>query len=462
MKLKLKDLHPNPFKKHIDDGKLHQDQVDSIKANLDKLGLMDAIPVTKIDGKYHIVSHHHRREALMQMYGPDYEVNVIEHNYNDEMMLRGMVIENLTQRSGDFRQIKENLSVIKKQLEEHPEWLRDIYIYRARSYKMIRNGKEIELKKTQHQSQGVGAGTIYQWLHNINTKEQYKYFDKNKKIDKQIISLRTISQTIQIDEKLADELKEQIEKQHDKSKDEREEGIGHTLAVLLSSFDDKQEQLDLADAIKNSEEGRVRQISSLLSKYKESPEEIKYLIRNQMYDIKDIEKIVNAFSYLGEDNVNGEVLGKVITMDNEKAEKYLESLSKIPLDKVSKVIEMDLSPDEISKFEDLDDDRLDEVLDEIETSEFQQEDLDSIINRTEPISSFEEELEQMDNEEEVIERMKDTFNKIYYYNMTVVNPLRIDLTKSALNMMTKLKKHLEKQISMLETEIKRREKFEGK
>ena len=53
MKLRLKDLHPNPFKKEIDGGKLDKEQVAIMKSSIKELGLMGTLPVVKIKNKYH-------------------------------------------------------------------------------------------------------------------------------------------------------------------------------------------------------------------------------------------------------------------------------------------------------------------------------------------------------------------------------------------------------------------------
>ena len=52
MKLKLKQLKPNPYKKMINEGKIHQEQVDRLKTNLDELGLMGAFPIVKRKNNY--------------------------------------------------------------------------------------------------------------------------------------------------------------------------------------------------------------------------------------------------------------------------------------------------------------------------------------------------------------------------------------------------------------------------
>ena len=278
MKLKISQLNPNPFKKHISKGKLNQDQVNSLKANMKKLGLMDAIPVVKIGDKYHVVSHHHRLEALRQEFNKNYEVDVVLRNYDNETMLRGMVTENITQRAGDFREIKENLALIRSELKKNPDWLQGLYIYRPCTYQA--KGKDSESgqkqNKHQHQSQGIGTGQIYRWVHNVDTEEKEEDFKKNDKVKNQIMSLPTMAKTLQIEDNLDESLKEQIEKKHDKTKDEREDKntLNYSQAVLLATIKDKKEQKELASVLKNSKEQRVREQGKLLSIYKEAPEEI--------------------------------------------------------------------------------------------------------------------------------------------------------------------------------------------
>ena len=52
MKLQIKDLKPNPYKKEISGGKLNQEQVDKFKTNIKKLGLMGSIPIRKFKKEY--------------------------------------------------------------------------------------------------------------------------------------------------------------------------------------------------------------------------------------------------------------------------------------------------------------------------------------------------------------------------------------------------------------------------
>jgi len=95
MKLKLNELNPNPFKKDINEGKLSEEQLDKIISNLGELGLMNSIPIVQRNTKYYLVNGHHRIEALKRKYGKDFEIDVTLHKYNDDQLLRGMIVENL-------------------------------------------------------------------------------------------------------------------------------------------------------------------------------------------------------------------------------------------------------------------------------------------------------------------------------------------------------------------------------
>ena len=254
MKVKVSEIHPNPYKKWINEGKYNQEQLDRLKASEEELGLMDAIPIVKRKEKYHCVSHHHRVEMLKQKYGKDHEVEVILHDYNDEQLFRGMVVENMTQRAGDFREEMENLDAIRKYLQTHPDAYSDTEHARE-DKKGIRDAGSIR---------DIGV-----WL------------NKNG----QIMSIGDISQLLKMHDKLSPELLDTVEMTHEGDSSRRGEVLSKTQGILLSTFEDEEEQKDLAKALLSSMEGRVREQSKLLVKYKEAPEEEKLKIRKGEKDL---------------------------------------------------------------------------------------------------------------------------------------------------------------------------------
>jgi len=116
MKLKLSQLKPNPFKKEINGGKLSEENIQKIRANIKELGLMGALPVFKKGKDYFLIAGHHRVEALKRTYGRNFKIECTIHNYTEDNILRGMVVENLTQRTDELVEITENLVAVKKYL----------------------------------------------------------------------------------------------------------------------------------------------------------------------------------------------------------------------------------------------------------------------------------------------------------------------------------------------------------
>ena len=118
VKIKIKELNPNPFKKEINKGKLNKEIIEKIKSNVKELGLMGSIPIFKKDEKYYIIAGHHRIQALKETFGNNYGVECTIHNYTDENILRGMVVENLSQRTDELIEVTENLAAVRKFLTE--------------------------------------------------------------------------------------------------------------------------------------------------------------------------------------------------------------------------------------------------------------------------------------------------------------------------------------------------------
>lgn len=242
MKLKLKDINPNPFKKHINKGKLSEDTISKIISNMKELGLMGALPIFKRKEKYYLIAGHHRVEALKRVFGKDFQVEVTVHNYNDDQVMRGMVVENLTQRDSDLRETAENLAAIRDYLQK---------------------GSDSEHFKNKHTGKG-GRGNeesgsirhIHEWLHSARKNE--------------IIPIGRISECLQVFDKLSPELIDQVKKTQASSAVERDEALQETQAVYLARFDDHAEQKALAKALKVSREQRVRDQGKLITQYKEA------------------------------------------------------------------------------------------------------------------------------------------------------------------------------------------------
>ena len=265
MKLKLSELKPNPFKKQISKGNLNKEQVNKIKANIKELGFFDSLPIFKKEDKYYLVAGHHRLQALKEIYGKEHEVEVTLNNYNEDQVFKGMVIENITQRTNDFMELNENIVAIESYLNTKPEIL-----------------SKLRESRNKVQKEGVRG------LQKEATSSDISFWIDKK--TEEVISHDVITNNLNIFHKLDPELRKGIEKKHNKSHEEREENnLNQTQAIYLSGIEGYEEQNKLKKALNKSREQRVRDQGKLISQYKQAPEEVKEQIKSGAVDLADID-----------------------------------------------------------------------------------------------------------------------------------------------------------------------------
>ena len=110
MKLKLSELNPNPFKKEINGGKLKEETIKKIQANIEEIGLMGSIPIFKKDDKYFLVAGHHRVEALKRTFGKDYEVEVTLHDLKNIVLQKYSELKLMKALLDGKRRLADSLS----------------------------------------------------------------------------------------------------------------------------------------------------------------------------------------------------------------------------------------------------------------------------------------------------------------------------------------------------------------
>jgi hypothetical protein len=255
MKLKLSELKPNPFKKEINKGKLNEEIIQRIKSNIKELGLMGSLPIFKKEEEYYLIAGHHRVQALKETFGNNFEVEVTLHNYSNENILRGMVVENLTQRSDELLEVGENLNAIRNYLiaSSTVETARDKF----------HKGKRYQ----------VGIKEIYSWL------------NKNG----EVMSIGKISQYLRIYDNLDRKL---LEITHSNLDKKEEDVVNVREAIALSRLDKKEQPMmkRLLDKADVSSDTKLK----LVTLYKNSPEEIKERIRKGELDIKELPEIISG------------------------------------------------------------------------------------------------------------------------------------------------------------------------
>lgn len=252
MKINVKEVNSNPFKKNINGGKLDQDTVKKIQANMKELGLMGALPVFKKDGKTHLISGHHRLAALKKEFGNDVQVEVVYHNYSEENVLRGMVVENLTQRGNDFREEAENLTLIRKFLKKSSLAVHQVNNHNSRP---------------QNNPEPGSISQICEWLNSQG----------------EVMSRGKICETLNIIDKVDSDIIDRIKKVSGNKAPE--EVVTKKQAIELSKIEDKQEQREILEAMKREDKGRPHE---LVSKYKEASDEVKEKVRSGELNLGDV------------------------------------------------------------------------------------------------------------------------------------------------------------------------------
>jgi len=261
MKVKLCDLKPNPFKKKINGGKLSEETIEKIMSNMDELGLMGALPVFKKDNSYYLIAGHHRVEAAKRRFGKDAEIEVILHNYNNEQVLRGMVVENLTQRSNEFREEKDNLLMIREYLSE-----------------TCSLGEQVSEKGSRGPPASPGS-----------TREIAAWLNKQG----EVMSIGKITNILAIADNLSPKLQEIVDKQSHATGEKKEDtGLGIKDAIALARIKSVEEQEQLAEALKKSSEQHGNEKAKNLTIYKDAPEEIKQKVRDGEIDIAEIQDAI--------------------------------------------------------------------------------------------------------------------------------------------------------------------------
>jgi len=266
MKLKLSEIYANPFKEKLGSG-LDEDTIQKLQSNLNELGMMGALPVVQINKKYHIVYGHHRVEALKREFGNDYQIEVELHKYNEDQLLRGMVIENLTQGSHPFKSEMNHLKLVRK------------YLLNLSTTRTGLGGRGITEKANG------SIRDISHWL----DKETGMVMKKSK-----------IADILKIADNLDEEILEDVEKQSHAIGEKQDDSVGVKIASSLASIKNKQEQKQLRKAIRNSRESHQDVICKSITSYKNAPDDIKQQVLDGYIDIADIEHEIDKQQLIDE------------------------------------------------------------------------------------------------------------------------------------------------------------------
>lgn len=122
MKVKIKDLKPNPFRR-LKTYPIDQARVERLRQSIKHTGFWDNIVGREKDGKVEIAYGHHRLIALQKEYSKDYEVDVIIKPLDDARMIQVMADENDELYAMCPAVINETIKVTKDFLIKNPKYI---------------------------------------------------------------------------------------------------------------------------------------------------------------------------------------------------------------------------------------------------------------------------------------------------------------------------------------------------
>lgn len=120
MKIKIKDLNPNPYRdmKHYP---ISKEKVDALVSSIKDTGFWDNILARRKDGEIQLAYGHHRLSALKKSLGLETYVDIPVKDLSDALMIQIMANENMDDWKTTPGVIDETVRVAKEFLESHPD-----------------------------------------------------------------------------------------------------------------------------------------------------------------------------------------------------------------------------------------------------------------------------------------------------------------------------------------------------
>lgn len=121
IKVALRDLRPNPFRKKINGGKLDPEKVERLEESVGLDGFWDCLVGRERDGKIEIAFGHHRVAAATNVLGKDYETWISIDDLPRERMIRMMANENSASDGASEQDQIDMVGLARNWLKRHPE-----------------------------------------------------------------------------------------------------------------------------------------------------------------------------------------------------------------------------------------------------------------------------------------------------------------------------------------------------
>jgi len=113
MKVKIKDLQPNPFR-DLENYPFNLDKIEQLKKSIKQTGFWDNVIARQVDGAIQIAYGHHRLRALQEVYDGEFEIEVPIKPLSDELMLKIMANENMEEWQSSVAVIDETVRAVMK------------------------------------------------------------------------------------------------------------------------------------------------------------------------------------------------------------------------------------------------------------------------------------------------------------------------------------------------------------
>jgi len=246
MKVKIKDLRPNPFR---DFGNYPRDEekIKTLMKSVEKTGFWDNILARRKDGKYEIAYGHHRYVVLKRLFKLDDEVDIPVKDLDDWTMIMIMIDENTEEYGTDSRVLNEGIKAAFLYLKE-----KYVFEYISRSPKpgIVFDGLDVP-EKSRH---GLLAAQIanelgnpraetrvYHSLQQLDASEEIKLpkpsdFEEEEEEEKEEEKAELTEEEKREKEKQErkeKERKEEEKKEREKEEEERRVGLSKDAIKLL-------------------------------------------------------------------------------------------------------------------------------------------------------------------------------------------------------------------------------------
>lgn len=117
MRIKIKDLRPNPFR-DMKNYPINPEKIKSLTNSINQTGFWDNILARKSNGKFEIAYGHHRLVVLKKLFKPDDYVDIPIRELDNPTMIRVMANENINAWGINVTIINETIKVVKQYLEK--------------------------------------------------------------------------------------------------------------------------------------------------------------------------------------------------------------------------------------------------------------------------------------------------------------------------------------------------------